>query len=136
MKKVSQDEERARDARLQQQNDRAPRHWLDPLVGCYFVHIEISDRTHCQEPSACRSNSNLARPRFLRLFGASNSTSTAFRPLLLFTAVMLRTTYWGSCRLMKDRDASSNSGDMRLHPENNSTTKAVARTWIFLRMGL
>jgi hypothetical protein len=30
---MSHDEERAHDARLKQQPNRAPRHWLDPLFG-------------------------------------------------------------------------------------------------------
>ena len=40
--RMSHDEERARGARLEQQPDRAPRHWLDPLVGPCAAHARGS----------------------------------------------------------------------------------------------
>ena len=44
---MSHDEERARGTRLEQQRDRAPRHWLDPLVLSVSLHSCFQRAFNC-----------------------------------------------------------------------------------------
>ena len=48
--RMSHAEERASDAQLEQQGDRAPRHWLDPLVR-WHPHFALGSHSSMRLPS-------------------------------------------------------------------------------------
>ena len=116
--RMSHDEERARSVRLKPQPDRAPRHWLDPLVRRKNVHKPQNPRPTPSRyrtdgrPRHCAPNSNSALCAFYCGHEhASPRRATGWTPCL-FRGLRLPDRFRQGPTL-EDRGGSAGAGQYR-----------------------